>query len=236
MPASGEMVTYPTGMDGSTAPGYLAKPEGDGPFPGVIVIQEWWGLEEHIKDIARRFAAEGFVALAPDLYHGHVATEPDDARKHAMSLQLDAAMKDIQGAIDYLKSLLEVEPKKVGVIGFCMGGRLALHAAVRSQDVGAVAPFYAGGMEGMFQDIDKIDAPMFAAFGAEDASIPLDRVERFRQLLQEHGKQAEVTVYDGAPHSFFNDTRPSYREEVSRDAWQKVLTLFRSALREPAKV
>ena len=235
MPAvSGEMITFAS--DGGTAPGYLAKPQGSGPFPGVIVIQEWWGLEEHIKDVTRRFAQEGFVALAPDLYHGHVATEPDDARKHAMAMQLDVALRDIQGGIDYLKGLQEVSPKTIGVIGFCMGGRLALHAAVRSNDVGAVAPFYPGGMEGIFQDIDKIQAPVFAAFGADDGSIPLDKVEQFRRLLQERGKEAEVKVYEGAPHSFFNDARPSYRPEASQDAWQKVLGLFRSALRAPAQV
>lgn len=229
-----EMVTFPS--NGGTAPGYLARPEGSGPWPGVIVIQEWWGLEEHIKDVARRFAAEGFVALAPDLYHGAVATEPDEARKLAMAMQLDAAMRDIQGAINYLKGLPEVSPKKVGVIGFCMGGRLAVHTAIRSADVGAVAPFYPGGVDGAFGELDKIQAPIFAAFGDQDQGIPLGVVERFRQLLQQLGKQAEVKVYPGAPHAFFNDTRPSYRPEAAADAWQKVLALFRSVLREPAAV
>jgi carboxymethylenebutenolidase len=227
--ASGEMVTFAS--NGSTAPGYLAKPEGSGPFPGVIVIQEWWGLEEHIKDIARRFAAEGFVALAPDLYHGVVATEPDEARKQAMGMQLDVAMRDIQGGIDHLKSLPEVGPKQIGVIGFCMGGSLTLRAAIRSADVGAAAPFYAGQVDAVFPDVDKIQAPIFAAFGADDGGIPLDKVDRFRDLLNERGKQAEVKVYEGAPHSFFNDTRDSYRPDASQDAWQKVLALFRSALK-----
>lgn len=225
----GEMVTFAS--NGSTAPGYLAKPERNGPFPGVVVIQEWWGLEEHIKDVARRFAAEGFVAIAPDLYHGHVATEPDDARKHAMAMQLDVAMRDIQGAINHLKSLPEVAPKKVGVVGFCMGGSLTLRAATRSADVGAVAPFYAGGLDGLYADIPNIQAPMFAAFGADDGGIPLEKVDRLRELLKQHGKQAEVKVYEGAPHSFFNDTRDSYREAASKDAFGKVLALFRSELK-----
>ncbi len=230
MPAvNGEMVTFPS--DGSTAPGYLAKPEGPGPFPAVIVIQEWWGLEEHIKDIARRFASEGFVALAPDLYHGQVATEPDEARKLVMAMQLDVAMRDIQGAINHLKGLPEVSQPKVGVVGFCMGGSLTLRAAVTSDDVGAAAPFYAGQVDAIFPEIDKITAPVFAAFGAEDGSIPLDKVERLRELLKEKGKQAEVKVYDGAPHSFFNDTRDSYRKEAAEDAWHNVLALFRLALK-----
>jgi carboxymethylenebutenolidase len=225
----GEMVTFAS--NGSTAPGYLAKPEGNGPFPGVVVIQEWWGLEEHIKDVARRFAAEGFVAIAPDLYHGHVATEPDDARKHAMAMQLDVAMRDIQGAINHLKSLPDVGPKKVGVVGFCMGGTLTLRAAVRSSDVGAAAPFYAGGVDAIYGDVPSIQAPLFAAFGADDGGIPLEKVDRLRDLLKEHGKQAEVKVYEGAPHSFFNDTRDSYREAAAKDAFGKVLALFRSELK-----
>lgn len=225
---TGEMVTFAS--DGGTAPGYLAKPEGNVPHPGVIVIQEWWGLEEHIKDVARRLAAEGFVALAPDLYHGQVATEPDEARKLAMGMQLDVAMRDIQGAISYLKGLDAVSPKKVGVVGFCMGGSLTLRAAVTSPDVGAAAPFYAGQVDAVFPDIDKIKAPLFAAFGAEDGSIPLEKVERFRQLLKEQDKQAEVKVYEGAPHSFFNDTRDSYRATAANDAWQHVLALFRLQL------
>jgi carboxymethylenebutenolidase len=224
----GEMVTVAS--NGSTAPGYVARPEGSGPFPGVVVIQEWWGLEEHIKDVARRFAAEGFIAIAPDLYHGHVATEPDDARKHAMAMQLDVAMRDIQGAINYLKSLPQVAPKEVGVVGFCMGGTLTLRAAITSADVGAAAPFYPGGVGNLLGDIDKIRAPIFAAFGEEDGSIPLETVEQFRQALQRHGKQAEVQIYPAAPHSFFNDTRPSYREEAAKDAMGKVLALFRAAL------
>jgi carboxymethylenebutenolidase len=229
MPVHGEMVTFAS--DGSTAPGYLAKPEGNGPWPGVIVIQEWWGLEEHIKDVARRLAETGFVALAPDLYHGRVTAEPDEARKLAMGMQLDVAMRDIQGAIDYLKGLPDVSPKKIGVVGFCMGGTLTLRAAIRSGDVGAAAPFYPGGVDNLFGDIDKIRAPIFAAFGADDGSIPLDKVEQFKQLLAQQGKQAEVKVYQGAPHSFFNDTRDSYRPEAARDAWQHTVGLFRDALK-----
>lgn len=224
----GSIVTYVS--NGGTAPGYIAMPEGRGPFPGVIVIQEWWGLEEHIKDVARRVAAEGFVALAPDLYHGQVATEPDEARKLVMAMQMDQAMKDIQGGINYIKSLSTVWPKKVGVVGFCLGGSLTLRAALASSDVGAAAPFYAGGVEQITAEVDKIKAPVFAAFGADDGSIPLDKVEAFAQELKEKGKDAEVKVYEGAPHSFFNDTRDSYREAAAQDAWAKTIALFRRSL------
>ena len=126
--------------NGDTANGYLARPAGDGPFPAIVVIQEWWGLDAHIKDLAERFAGEGFVALAPDFYHGQVTTEPDDARKLVMALNGPIALRETGGAIVYLSNLPDVEPKSVGVIGFCAGGRLALAAAATGDErIGAVA-------------------------------------------------------------------------------------------------
>jgi carboxymethylenebutenolidase len=207
----------------------VARPSGDGPDPGVIVIQEWWGLEEHIKDVARRFAAEGFVALAPDLYHGEVATEPDEARKLAMAMDRDAAAKEIEGAIAYLRSRAYVEPKKVGVIGFCMGGSLSLFTACRNPNVGAAAVFYGGSMGDLGQ-VKQLHGRLFGAYGEEDHGIPLERIEELRAALQAADKQYEIKVYPGAPHSFFNDTRESYRPEAARDAWAKSLELFRAEL------
>src|SRR5947209_5798467 len=139
-----ESVTFRS--NGDTANGHLAWPAGDGQFPAVVVIQEWWGLDDHIKDLTERMAREGFVALAPDLYHGQVATEPDDARKLVMALNMPIAMREIGGAIGYLSDLPVVEPKSVGVIGFCMGGRLSLTAASSGDErIGAAIAFYGGG-------------------------------------------------------------------------------------------
>lgn len=222
-----ESVEYPS--NGKQGMGYVARP-GDGqPHPAVVVIQEWWGLEEHIKDVARRFAREGFVALAPDLYHGEVATEPDDARKLAMSMDRERAAKDIDGAVAYLRGLDAVAPKRVGMIGFCMGGALTLFSACRNANVGAAADFYGGNM-GDLSQIKSLNCPLFGAFGEEDQGIPLDNVEELRTALQAAGKEFEITVYPGAPHAFFNDTRPAFRPEAAQDAWQKALALFREKL------
>ena len=130
--------------NGADAPGYLALPGDGGPHPGVVVIQEVWGVDEHIKDVTRRFANEGFVAVAPDLYRGKIAIDIEEARKIRMEMQFDQAMLDLQGALDFLKGRDDVTPKKLGVIGFCMGGSLTQQIALRSADVGAAAAYYGG--------------------------------------------------------------------------------------------
>lgn len=220
-------ITFPAnGVDGM---GYLARPGDGGKHPGVIVIQEFWGLDGHIRDIAERFAREGFVALAPDLYHGTFATEPDEARKLAMNMNREQAVKDLLGALKRLQSMDEVSPKKIGCIGFCMGGSLTLALAAASPDVAAAAPFYAGMQPGRDQ-IAKIEAEVFAFFGGDDAGIPIEKVREFETNLRETGRNGVVKVYDGAPHSFFNDTKPSYRPAAAHDAWERSLDLFRRVL------
>ena len=215
--------------DGMNGMGYLAQPDEAGTHPGVIVIQEWWGLDDHIKSIADRFAREGFVALAPDLYRGHAASEPDEARKLVMNMNREQAIKDLTGAVARLKSMPEVAPKKLACIGFCMGGSLTLALAAASSDIAAAAPFYAG-MQPPAQELAKIEAKMFCAFGADDAGIPLDNVRKFEDALASTKRDAVVRVYEGAPHSFFNDTRDSYRPDAAKDAWDHALALFREVL------
>ena len=228
MPAiSATDVRFPA--NGAEGSGYLARPDDPGTHPGVIVIQEWWGLDGHIRDVAERFAREGFVALAPDLYHGAVATEPDEARKLVMNMNREQAVKDLLGAVKHLLALDAVAPKKVGCIGFCMGGSLTLALAAATPDVAAGAPFYAGMQPGKEQ-LARIEGELFCAFGADDEGIPQERVREFENNLKETGRSAEVKVYDGAPHSFFNDTKPSYRPDAARDAWERSLSLFRRVL------
>ncbi|HZP56542.1 MAG TPA: dienelactone hydrolase family protein [Dehalococcoidia bacterium] len=222
-----ESVEYPA--NGVPGMGFLARPDDDAAHPGVIVIQEWWGVDDHIRDVARRLAGEGFVALAPDLYHGESASEPDEARKLVMHMNREQAMKDLTGAVAYLRSLPRVAPKRLGCIGFCMGGSLTLALAAASPEIAAAAPFYAG-MQPPPEQLAKIDAELFCAFGADDQGIPLETVRKFETTLKDHGRRVEVKVYDGAPHSFFNDTRPSYRPEAAQDAWARSLALFRRAL------
>ena len=221
-------VHYPGGT--GAAAGYLAEPRGDGPAAGVIVIQEWWGLDEHIREVTRRFASEGFVALAPDLYHGQVADQPEAAMALSRGLAVEAGTSDVLAAIAYLKSLPRVQPKKVGVIGFCMGGGYTLEAAIRSEDVAAAAPFYGGRTGQLIDQVDRIQAPLLAVFGAEDQSIPLEVVDRFRAALHAAGKRADVRLYPGAGHAFLNDQRPSYRAEQAADAWAAAVALFKECL------
>jgi carboxymethylenebutenolidase len=210
--------------NGATAPGYLATPaQGAGPWPGVVVIQEWWGLDEHIRDVARRFARAGFVALAPDLYHGQLATEPDEARKLVMALQMDVALRDIRGAAAYLRGLEQIAPKKIGVVGFCMGGRLAQVMAVQGGAEAAVA-FYGG------TDLQpaQVVLPLLAIYGEDDQGSPPERITALRAAFADTA--SEVVSYAGAPHAFFNDARPSYRPPAAQDAWQRTVDWLRQHL------
>jgi carboxymethylenebutenolidase len=224
--------TILTGMvefmgNGDTVPGYLARPAAEGPFPGVVVIQEWWGLDHHIKDVVERLAREGFAALAPDLYRGQVAAEPDDARKLAMELEQSKALIDIQSAVNYLIAQPFVQPKQAGVVGFCMGGGLSAMMASQGRQVGAVGVFYGG--RGTYNDdtARAVHAPILGIFGEADQSVPLDMIHANESKLREHGKTVEYVIYPAAPHAFFNDERQSYRPEAAQDAWNRTLAWFR---------
>lgn len=212
--------------NGGNGQGYLATPNGAGPHRAVVVIQEWWGLDAHIEDVARRFAEAGYVALAPDLYHGQVASEPDDARRLAMDLQIPAAAKEMAGAAAYLAGRADVAPQKVGTIGFCMGGSLALLLAASSPYIGAVASFY-GGRPMSADDLRSVSAPVLAIFGEKDQGISPERHAALDSVLSEIGVPHAIYVYPGAPHAFFNDSRPhGYQPEAAEDAWRKTLAWF----------
>ncbi len=212
--------------DESPVPGYLAHPNDDADHPGVVLIQEWWGLVPHIQEVARRFAADGFFALVPDLYHGRTAAEPNEAQKLAMELDRGRAAQEIQAAIKYLASLSAVRPKKIGLIGWCMGGRLALltAAADQSDDLGAVVAFY--GHPPDPQEAARMRTPVLGLYGSGDHSIPVSAVREFEEVLEQQHVPHQIHVYKAAPHAFFNDTRTSYREAPARDAWQRTLDWF----------
>jgi carboxymethylenebutenolidase len=219
----GEIVEFPS--NGQTAQGYLALPDGTG--PGVVVIQEWWGLVPHIKNVCDRFAGEGFVALAPDLYHGQATTEPDEANKLLMAMEMDRAARDMSGAVEHLRSREEVKPKKVGVTGFCAGGGLVLKLAATAP-VDAAVPFYPFFVP-EDADPDAIRAPVLAHLAERDPSTEKSRP--FLEDLRSRGKDVEVQVYPGADHAFFNDDRPGiYDEAASKLAWQRTLEFFRRHL------
>jgi carboxymethylenebutenolidase len=219
----GEMVQFPS--NGGTTSGYLALPS-SGKGPGVLVIQEWWGLVPHIKDIAERFAKEGYVALAPDLYHGETTTSPDRAGKLMMSLRIDEAEKELRGAIQYLLNNQSVEPKKTGTIGFCMGGVLSLYAASKNPQVNACVIFY-GGFPGIEPDLPNLKAPVLGLYAEKDTFVTPESVKQLERKLQTLRKSADIHIYRDVDHGFFNDTREGiYNPEAAKDAWQRVLTFF----------
>jgi carboxymethylenebutenolidase len=223
---NGEMVTFPN--DSHEVSGYLARPAEEGTFPGVIVIQEWWGLVPHIKDVAERFAAEGFVAIAPDLYHGQATTEPDRAMQLARSLAWDSALHDLKATAKHF-SRLENFSGKVGCVGFCMGGGLSYRFAANSNDLNAAVIFY-GSSPNQLEEAKSVSCPILGLYGETDTRIT-SQAPALVDALKANGTAVESHVYPGAPHGFFNNESPAYREEAARDAWQKTISFFNRLLR-----
>ncbi|MCH7483891.1 MAG: dienelactone hydrolase family protein [Chloroflexi bacterium] len=223
-----DILDYAT--NGSNASGFLARPLGDGPFPAVVVVQEWWGLNDNIKDIAGRFAREGFVAFAPDLYHGKVTSEPDSAQKLMMQTDMPRASQELVKATEYLSQQPYVNGRGIGATGFCMGGGLALTLATDTPLIKAAAPFYGVNP----QPIDKLQnlqGPVLAIYAEHDDWASAAVREALQSAMEQSGKQLDVQVYPGTEHAFFNDTRRDvYREAAANDAWNRVLTLFRAEL------
>jgi carboxymethylenebutenolidase len=198
------------------------------------VIQEWWGLVPHIKDVCDRYAAEGFVALAPDLFHGQSTTEPDEAGKLMMTLNLDQAAKDLGGAIDFLLAHDAVTSTGIGVTGFCMGGGLAMLLAVqRPTDIVACAPYYGViPWESAQPDWSQLQAPVRGHFAAEDGFFGPELVQGLEQTLVGLGKDVVLEIHPGVDHAFFNDDRPEvYSAEESAAAWDETIEFFRSTIR-----
>jgi carboxymethylenebutenolidase len=222
-----ETVMYP-GAEGAELMGYLARPEGSEPRPGIVVIQEWWGLNEHIRDITRRFAQQGFVALAPDLYGGVTTSEPDEAQRLVMELDMVAAVQEIGQAMDYLLAQDYVGSEEIGVVGYCLGGGLALETGRVYEQVGAVVAYYGRPLEPA-QAAD-INAPVLGLYGAEDQGIPVEEVQAMEDALNEADVTNEFFIYDDAGHAFFNDTRDSYNEAAASDAWPRTLAWFEQYL------
>ena len=223
----GRMVDYP--INGVSSRGYLAVPE-SGEGPGVVVLQEWWGLVDHIKDVADRFADAGFVALAPDMYHGKKADHPDDAGRLMMALEIDRAEKDLRGAIEYLLSLPETTSQNVGTVGFCMGGQLSLYAACINPRVGACVDYY-GIHPSVVPEIKKLRAPVLGFFGADDPYVTPDAARQLKAQLDDNGKRAEFHIYDHAGHAFFNDSRPeAFNRAFADDSWMRMLAFYREHL------
>ena len=207
-------------------PGHLAKPKGNGPWPGLVVIQEWWGLTDHIKSVADRFASVGYLAFAPDLYHGELANLGDNQKATALVQKYGmSATADLQKAFDALKKHPDCKGK-VGSVGFCFGGLKSLALGI-SRPVDAICTFYGGGMQQLFDQLGALHAPVLGLFGDKDQSIPVGTIEEFDKLLDKIGVQHEVVVYPNSGHAFFRDNDPnSYRPEAAKDAWVRATKFF----------
>ena len=223
---AGKMVDFPS--NGSKTAAYLATPK-NGKGPGVLVIQEWWGLVGHIKNVCDRFAAEGFSALAPDLYHGQTADEPDAAGKLFMALNIAQAEKDLRGAAKYLAG--QSSTAKLGAVGFCMGGQLALFAGTVNPNVGAVVDFY-GIHPNVKPDYTKLGGPVLGLFAEKDAFVTPQAAKDVDAAIKKAGKQSEIHIYPGVDHAFFNDERADvYNKAAADDAWRRTLAFFRQHLK-----
>ena len=211
---------------GSDLLGYLARPAPTGTYPGIVIIHENRGLVEHTKDVARRYAGQGFVALAVDLVSRAGGSQADAARNTGAlgSAKIDDLIADLKSYIAYLKVLDGVKPGGVGVTGFCFGGGYAFEAAIASPDVKAAVPYY--GICRLIDDLPKTQAAVLAIYGALDNRVT-SQSGKVKEQLAKTGKPFEVKVYDGANHAFFNDTGASYNATAAADAWPKTLDWFR---------
>ena len=228
----GEMIEFP--VNGANAGGYLALPD-SGSGPGVMVLQEWWGLVPQIKRVCDRLAAEGFVALAPDLFHGEMAAhdEMDKAGELMTNLPADRAAKDMSGAVTALLDNRATTGEAIGVVGFCMGGMLALMIAAQEGDrVAAVAPFYGAPLGDDGPNWSGLTAKVHGHFAENDDFFPPDAVNALGARLAEMGKDVTITIHTGTGHGFTNEENPlgNWDEAATTAAWGETLGLLRGAL------
>ena len=212
---------------------FVAAPQTREKLPAVIVVQEWWGLTDHIKDIARRYAAEGYVAIAPDLYSrlGHaLTTDAGEAGKLMNALKQEDGLTDLNATVAYLKSVPEVDAMKIGVTGFCMGGSYALMLPCVNSEVKAAVPFY-GQVPNPDIPIQKLACPVLYLYGEDDGWITKADVQRLAAALKKYDKAGEIKTYPGAPHAFFRDTDQSvFRPDAAKDAWARTKAFFKQHL------
>jgi len=224
----GEMVEFPS--NGQSATGYLATPS-SGSGPGVVVIQEWWGLVPHIKDVCDRYAREGFTALAVDLYHGETTTEPDEAGKKMMEMDVPRAAREMTSAVAWLAASDATNGEGIGVVGYCMGGGLALYLATLSPEVRATVVYYGViPWEGVTPDYSKLNGPVLGHWASRDTFNAPAKVEALEEEISDAGHHVEFHWYD-AEHAFFNDSRPEvHSPDDSQLSWDRTLAFFRQQL------
>jgi carboxymethylenebutenolidase len=227
--ADGKAVTYKSGDE--TVSGMLYAPAGKGPFPALIVIHEWWGLNDWVKGQAAKLADQGYVALAVDLYRGKVADTPDLAHELARGLPEDRAAKDLRAGFDFLAAQPNVKKDRIGAIGWCMGGGYALNVALTEPHLAATVVNY-GHLATEPAALQKINAPILGIFGGQDRGIPVEDVKKFQQSLAQLGKKVEIKIYPDAGHAFENpNNKQGYRPDDASDAWRRTLDFLAATLR-----
>lgn len=229
--AGEETVSFKSGDE--NASGLLVTPAGKGPFPAVIVIQEWWGLNEWVKDRARALAKEGYLALAPDLYRGKVTAKPDEAHQLMMGAPPDRILRDLKAAYAFLEARGDVRKGRIGAIGWCMGGRWSLTLATEVPSLAAAVAYY-GAPPTDAAAIAAIKAPVLGNFGAEDKGPSPEQVKAFEAAMRKAGKSVDVKIYEGAGHAFANVDNPwgGYREAAARDAWARTTAFLAAHLKK----
>jgi len=228
--ATGKEVSYKSGDE--TVTGLLYTPSGSGPFPGIVVIHEWWGLNDWVKEQAAKLADQGYVALAVDLYRGKVADNPNTAHELMRGVPEDRAARDLHAAVEYLKSQSNVKKDRIGSIGWCMGGGYSLNVALAEPTLAATVINY-GHLATDPAALHKINAAILGNFGGKDQGIPPEDVKKFEEALKKDGKQADIKIYPDAGHAFENpNNKGGYRAEDAADAWQRTVKFLNETLKK----
>lgn len=222
-------VSYSSGSEKVQA--YLAMPTGKGPFPAIVVIHEWWGLNDWVKESAQKLADRGYVALAVDLYRGKMTANSDEAHELSRGLPGDRAIRDLTAAFAYLKTRPDVKKERIGVIGWCMGGGYALSMALTVPDLAACVVNY-GSLVTEPTSIAKISCPILGNFGEADRGIPAASVREFEKACKAAGKSVDIKLYPGAGHAFINENnKEGYNANAAQDAWTRTFTFFEKTLK-----
>ena len=209
---------------------FVAWPGGNGAVPAVVVVQEWWGLNAQIRDVARRLALQGYLVIVPDLYHGKVPTDPMEAHELSRALDDKEALATLEAAAGWLRAQSRAAKSRVGVMGFCMGGGLALGLGLQDPGIAATVMFY-GRPENDPEVLGKLKGALQAHFGEQDQGITEKAIDSFRAALQKAGRPAEIYVYPGAGHAFMHEGQDSYRPDAARQAWARTLSFLQKYLR-----
>jgi len=228
--AGGKSVSYKSGEESVQA--MLYTPAGKGPFPGIVVIHEWWGLNDWVKEQASKLADQGYLALGIDLYRGKLATTPDLAHELVRGVAEDRATRDLHAAVEFLKSQKNVNKDRIGSIGWCMGGGYSFNLALQEPTLTADVVNY-GHLATDPEQLKKINASILGIFGGQDRGIPVDDVKKFEQTMKQLGKRVEIVIYPDAGHAFENpNNKQGYRANDAADAWKRTVDFLANTLKK----